>query len=119
MRKEIVVNELGQISKYGAVAIATVVDEKIVGKIFNYYRDPLLRELYLIVKGFLIGIIKYRYPLCCILQYTKEGILSISSALNRIKTFEVEGQDIIDQIGYVPCDRCMKRKLNRGWSTNV
>lgn len=63
----------------------------------------------------------YKYPLCCILQFSCETFRGIFSAKHRWETFgfivynkppsfeEKEKYIVVEKIQHVPCDKCMKK----------
>jgi len=62
------------------------------------------------------GLITYKYPLCCVLQFVKEGQLCIPSALKRYKDYGlVFGSKPIvmsEKLGdHVPCNKCMNKRI--------
>jgi len=53
----------------------------------------------------------YGYPKCCINQFIKESKLEIQPAIYRYATHGIPFNDPEFSIGYVPCDKCMKRMI--------
>ena len=62
------------------------------------------------------GLILYKYPLCCVLQFVKEGWFCIPSALKRYKDYNLiwGSKPIImsKKLGqHVPCNKCMNQRF--------
>ncbi len=64
-------------------------------------------------KQLYLGLIVYKYPLCCVLQFVKEGQLCIPSALKRYKDYDLiwGSRPIIMSCEHVPCNKCMNQRL--------
>ena len=59
------------------------------------------------------GLIIYKYPLCCVLQFVREGWFCIPSALKRYKDYNLiwGSRPIIMSCKHVPCNKCMNQRF--------
>lgn len=64
------------------------------------------------VRALRVGLLKYKYPICCVLQFCKETLFSVPSAIKRKQEYGLNNPTFQD-IGYVPCNSCTK-KLMKG-----
>ena len=55
------------------------------------------------------GLITYKYPLCCVLQYVSETLKSEPPSYKRHKEFNFNEEEL-KEYEYVPCDKCLKGK---------
>lgn len=64
-----------------------------------------------LLTDFIEGVFRYRYPLCCVLQFIWENYIGIPPALARKEKYNLDINDGLDYFGYVPCDRCIEKYL--------
>ena len=67
----------------------------------------------------------YKYPLCCVIQFSYESLKATHSAEYRWETFGIKICDkppkfkekrkyvVIEKIQHVPCNRCMRKIIKR------
>jgi len=63
-----------------------------------------------LLADFVGGVFRYRYPLCCVLQFVWERYNGLLSWKTRKEKFSLD-RFYMRHFGYVPCNRCLKKYL--------
>lgn len=64
-------------------------------------------------KDLYCGLIKYKYPICCVIQFCYETVNSKTSWLERKNQFGLQ----VKGLNYVPCNICAEKE-RRGYDNS-